>query len=356
MIRRMSARDIVSCFIWIVFPLLLSTTIPASTPATHLAGQQVIVGISEYPLSDEWLDILRNYTVSGVIFLSPNYQHAAHVQATISRIKQHTQHPLFFCIDQEGGRVQRLKSGVTPVPSAHHLATTHTPIAIYSLYRQQAIDLKQWGINVNFAPVADVSQHPHNTVIGSRSYSNDPELVRFFASIAISAYTREGLFSVTKHFPGHGQPHTDSHVSLPIHSNPTGFYTTDLYPFKHLIAAQYPPAMMVSHVLYPHIDAHFPASLSPAIVSNLLKKNLAFDGLVISDDLGMGAVTNTYTLLVAALQSLRAGVEQLIVTGSPQDIHSLILNMATELSQNAPLRDRCLKNSKKVQQVKKKWF
>ena len=162
-----------------------------------------IIGIDTYPLSDSWKKVIQTYPLGGVIFISNNYQKAEHVQKTIDLIKTLSPDPentMFFCIDQEGGTVNRIKKGIPTYPSAKKIASYDSEQLIEHVSQSSAYSLKNLGINVNFAPVIDVNQSADNTVIGSRSFSNNPDDVIRFGQAFVKGHLKQGVIPVLKHF------------------------------------------------------------------------------------------------------------------------------------------------------------
>ena len=292
-------------------------------------GQHLIIGIYDYPIDQRYITFINEYQISGVIFISKNYNSTDKIKKTIQTLTSNVKHNLFFSIDQEGGDVQRIKKGIPPLPAAKEIALNYSTKQAYLLYTTTAIILNSIGININFAPVADVLTETKNTVIGSRSYSHNPFTVTSFALTAATAFENQSVLPVIKHFPGHGNTKKDSHYELPIHKNPDLFETIDLFPFSQLIKKNI-PAVMVGHVQYPFLDSQKPASLSKIIVTDLLKKQLNFKGLIFSDDLAMGAIKKTTPLSNSIKQAIAAGIHQLIIIDDLATIQNTIIKITRD--------------------------
>jgi len=230
--------------------------------------------------------------------------------------------PLLIATDHEGGSVQRIRDGVTSFGSNWALGSVQpAEVAFAAACSRGAThgrELAALGINMNLAPVLDVWDNPHNTVIAERSYSDDASVVGRLGAAYIEALQAHGVLAVGKHFPGHGSTTEDSHLTLPIvRHDRARLDAVELVPFRSAIRASV-AAIMTAHVSYPLLDAvpSRPASLSPVIVSDLLRRDLGFDGLVITDDLGlMRAVTDRYDAGEAAVQAVLAGADMLTVVG-----------------------------------------
>ena len=263
---------------------------------------------------------------AGGIALLANARTAAQAQvltADLQRLARDSGLPsLLIGIDHEGGPVQRIQSGVTNYGPNWSLGqvqpATAAVAAACTRGSTQARELAAMGINMNFAPVLDVWDNPANTVIAERAYSDDPQTVARLGSAYIQALQAQGVLAVGKHFPGHGSTAEDSHVTLPIvRHDRARMEAHELVPFRAAIEANV-AAIMTAHISYPLIDPEpsRPGSLSPVVVSGLLRRELEYDGLVITDDMGvMEAVTARYEAGEAAVRAIQAGSDMLIVVG-----------------------------------------
>jgi beta-N-acetylhexosaminidase len=218
-------------------------------------------------------------------------------------------------IDQEGGPVARLTSGVTWFPSQMAVAATPSaPRLARAMAAAQAAELAALGINVNFTPVADVNVNPDNPVIGARSFGSSPAAVAALTREAVRGYAGSGVLCCLKHFPGHGDTDVDSHVGLPVSRHDLAVLNTvDFPPFRAGIEA-HAPMVMTAHVETPALDATpgLPATLSARVLSGVLRRKMRFGGLIVTDSLGMGAVVQTFGSAKAALMSFRAGADVLL--------------------------------------------
>jgi beta-N-acetylhexosaminidase len=230
--------------------------------------------------------------------------------------------PPLISIDHEGGRVQRIRDGVTSLGSNWDLgraAPAHVAVAAAcSRGQTHGRELASLGIRMNLAPVLDVVDNPRNSVIGDRSYGDDPQIVSQLGAAYIDSLQREGVLAVAKHFPGHGSTTEDSHLALPVlrhdRQRLDGF---ELVPFRSAIQANV-AGIMTAHVGYTALEPSTvrPASLSAAVVSGVLRAELGFDGVVITDDLAqMRAITDSYEPAEAAVQAILAGSDMLLVVG-----------------------------------------
>lgn len=217
--------------------------------------------------------------------------------------------PLHIGSDEEGGVVQRLLPILGPLPSAAEMAQL-PPEEVQTLIAAYAAEMRDLGVTMAFAPVADVGGGPG---IGSRSFSEDPEVVTTYARAVMAGFTSEGIVPVLKHFPGHGRASADSHLTLPTTPPIEEMRQRDLLPFMALVNDS--PAMMVAHLSVPGLSDETPTSLSPRTINGLLRNEMGYGGLVITDALNMGAIDPTMSAGEAALRALSAGADVAMITG-----------------------------------------
>jgi beta-N-acetylhexosaminidase len=220
-------------------------------------------------------------------------------------------HPLIIAIDQEGGAVQRLRAadGFVETPSAAELGAG-PPAAAEEAFDRQAAQLAALGVTMNFAPVVDLALNPDNPIIAgkSRSFGPGPTQVAALARLSLAAHWRHGVAACLKHFPGHGSSREDSHLGL---TDVTDVWQPqELQPYRDLAAEA--PAVLVAHVMQRRLDPDRPATLSPTIIGGMLREQIGFPGVVISDDMQMGAITAAWPFPESAIASLNAGCDLLI--------------------------------------------
>jgi beta-N-acetylhexosaminidase len=220
---------------------------------------------------------------------------------------------LLIAVDQEGGRVARLKAPFTTFPSAATLGRTGSEQLTYDVGRAIGSELRAVGITMNMAPVLDVLTNPANTVIGDRSFGADPMAVARLGTAFIRGMRATAVLATAKHFPGHGNTWLDSHVARPVSERSVAqLVACDLLPFREAIAADV-DAIMTAHVVYPAWESHYPATLSPTILTGVLRGELGFGGAIITDDLGMGAVSDGWPWEEIPLLALHAGADVLLI-------------------------------------------
>jgi len=279
-------------------------------------GQMLLLGWQTNAHADA---LVTEFASGGVILMGRNIRTPAQTSAQIKHLqalaRRHALPALFVAVDQEGGRVQRLGPPRYPAhPSARDIGQSSDP-ATNARQTAAAIgrELKSLGFNWDFAPVLDVDSNPGNPIIGDRSYSADPDTVATLGIAAVGGFqTDAGILACGKHFPGHGDTETDSHFALPtIRRSRAALDAVELVPFRAAIAAGL-AAIMTAHILFPALDPALPATLSPAILTGLLRQELGFTGLIITDDLEMRGVADTWGAPEAAVLAVSAGADILL--------------------------------------------
>lgn len=232
-----------------------------------------------------------------------------------SSLQELAEEKLLIAVDQEGGMVTRLKEqhGFKATPGAEELGNSADPEQTTQYGLQVARMLYSVGINFNLAPVIDLNAYRKNPIIGGygRSFSDSPKIVFERAARWVNAHRQEGVLSCLKHFPGHGSSHSDSHLGF-VDISAT-WKDIELQPYENFIASDYQEAVMVGHLFNTNFDKSYPATLSYATVHRILRKQLGFKGIIISDDMQMGAITNRYGLTDACCKAIAAGVDLLII-------------------------------------------
>ncbi len=281
-------------------------------------GQLMSVAFHGTKITSSLEAMIRDRGVGGVILYSENFTDAAGLARLVADLDQIARDakslPLFFEIDQEGGPVIRLNKGATVLPGQMALAATADPErSVRTAATISAAELRALGVNWNFAPVADVNDEPTNPIISNRSFSSDPARVSSLVNAAVLAYGAAGFFCCAKHFPGHGSTTTDSHTGLPkIEADRATLDRVELPPFRAAIAAGV-PAIMSAHIVVPALDAtpELPVTLSKAVMTDLVRNTLGFQGIVVTDDLEMGALKNVGEA-AAGLRAPQAGADYLL--------------------------------------------
>ena len=284
-------------------------------------AQVVMMGLNGPTPSNEERNLIEQ-GVGGVILFERNCRHPAQVAELIKDLQEVARSrglgiSLLVAIDQEHGPVSRIKEGITPFPSAGAMGGMGESDLVRRAAHITGRELALMGITMNLAPVADLLLHPKNKIIGQRSFGKDPSMVGAMVGAFIEGIQGAGVGACAKHFPGHGATKTDSHQALPtIERSREELERAELIPFQRAIQADV-AACMTGHLLCPALDPDLPATLSPAIIQGLLRKGLGFDGVVISDDLLMGALNQWGSIEERGVEALKAGVDCLLVGEGP---------------------------------------
>lgn len=262
--------------------------------------------------SRQTVSLFKSTGATGLLLLARNIETPAQTKAYVAELEQRLGRPLLVAIDHEGGWVLRFKSGVTPFPGNTALGRTRDPKLAYAVGRQMARELAPLGIRMNLAPVLDVATKNYNPGIGIRSFGADPILAGRLGAAIIRGMQDNGISACAKHFPGKGAATVDAHIDLPTIKLPrASFSRTHLAPFRAACAANV-DAVMTSHVRFPAFDSEV-ATFSKKIVHDVLRGELGYDGLVVSDDLCMGAITKRWPVAEATLKCLDAGHDVLMI-------------------------------------------
>lgn len=285
----------------------------------HRVGRLAIVGFGGVTVPIELRSLAREFDLGGVILFARNVEDPRQVAELAREVRSLARDlPLWVSVDQEGGRVARLKRPFTEWPPMATLGRSGDESLAERFARALARELRAVGISLDYAPVLDVRTNPANQVIGDRALDDRAEDVARLGASIIRALQGEGIAACGKHFPGHGDTLADSHHDLPVVEHPLDrLRAVELVPFRAAIDAKV-SAIMTAHVLVPSLDEERPATLSAAVVTTLLREELGFSGAILSDDLQMKAIADRYPIARAAVSALVAGCDGLLICGPDQ--------------------------------------
>ena len=283
-------------------------------------GQLLMIGIQGTELDADSRFMLSEYHIGGIILFDRNMKSQEQVRALNDSLQKNASDaglPLFLAIDEEGGAVARMKEAFPPPPAAAEIGRTGDPQAAYRYAVDTAHGLKAMGFNLNFAPVADLG------ATDGRSYADDAATVTRFVAAALEGHSDAGLLATIKHFPGLGRGENDTHEdTVAVHADRATLAASDLVPFREMIGKRNAAKnakgasgwfVMATHTMYPALDAKNPASLSPAILQGLLREELSYDGVIVTDDLEMGAISRHYGFDRAGVEAILAGADLVLV-------------------------------------------
>lgn len=293
-------------------------------------GQLLVAGVEGLTPGQDAVEAIREFQVGGIILFKRNVEsltQLAELTNGLKALNQNGKAPLLVCVDEEGGRVSRMPAEVERIPAALTFGAIENAEqredACYALGRTLAWRCQAFGISMDFAPVLDIWSNPQNTVIGDRAFGKDAETVISAGLKTAEGLMEGGVIPVVKHFPGHGDTAVDSHMGLPVVTKTREeLEQLELRPFRAAVEADV-PAVMVGHILLTALDEERPATFSPAVVDGLLRTELGFDGVVVTDDLTMGAVTETYGITEGAVMAVEAGCDLLLVCHEAENLRNV---------------------------------
>ena len=281
-------------------------------------GQMMIVFYHSTSMDNTLKASLEEVKPGGFILFADNITNYENTLKFIKDVKSTAKIPMFMSIDEEGGNVQRLyylkEDNITYIPYMQEVGSKNDLELTKNVGKVLAEELRVFGINMDFAPVIDVYSNPNNTVIGKRAFGSDKELVAKHGMALANGLEENGVIPVYKHFPGHGNTAVDSHFALPVvDKTKEELLDLDLYPFKEVIKNG-AKIIMIGHLAVPSITGdNTPASLSKKLITNFLKEELGYNGLVVTDALNMGALTNYYSSDEICAKAVEAGVDILLM-------------------------------------------
>jgi beta-N-acetylhexosaminidase len=289
-------------------------------------GQLLIAGFNGHQVPAELRALAKEFGLGGVILFARNIaepEQVADVAFEAARLVPDL--PVWVSVDQEGGRVARLKAPFTEWPPMATLGRSKDVRLAERFARALAAELKAVGITLDYAPVLDVHTNPKNPVIGDRALADKAEDVARLGSAIVRTLQAEGIAACGKHFPGHGDTSTDSHLELPLVEHPPErLREVEFLPFKAAIDAGV-ATIMTAHVFVPSLDEKRPATLSRRIVTDLLRNELKYEGVILSDDLEMKAIAAEYPVPLAAVLAIEAGCDGALICSGDHDVQAAAL-------------------------------
>lgn len=283
-------------------------------------GQLLMVGFPGTTPTPELIELIQKYHVGNVILFSRNVQEVRQIQQLTTQLQEIAQqggqaYPLLIAIDQENGMVRRLGEDATTLPGNMVLGATDSEESAYEVALASGRELKALGINFNLAPVVDVNNNPANPVIGVRSYGEDPERVARLGLAQVRGYQDAGIAACLKHFPGYGDTATDPHLAMPTVPYPMErLEEIELVPFRRVMGTA--ASIMSAHIYLPALmsDAELPATLSPAVIRQLLREQLGYQGVIITDCLEMNAISETVGVGRGTVLAFQANNDLLLIS------------------------------------------
>lgn len=310
-------------------------------------GQLFIVGHWREDDYYHMSNLIRAYHLGGVILMGIDSQYYDEVPTWVEVWQKQSKLPLMIATDQEGGAVSRFRSEnytLTPQPEI-----TDSTEAL-AIAQKRAQELRQVSVNTNLAPVLERSVDPF-AFLFERTF-RDPDKITALGQAMIVGMRSEGVVAVPKHFPGHEDTPVDSHVELPVLSVSTTTFALHIRDFQNVIRIAKPEALMTAHVLLPAIDPHYPATLSHTLLTKKLRQEIDFTGVIMTDDMGMGAITNTYTPAEAAVLAFQAGADMILFAALPNQAIDAIAALQAAIETGAISEDRLNGSVRRILEMK----
>jgi beta-N-acetylhexosaminidase len=321
---------------------------------SRMLGQFFVLGFEgEFPSAD-FLHLVEKQNLGGVILFARNIRSPRQISETLKELQSRSKYPLFIMIDQEGGRINQITTDFPLHPSNEFYGERKDKDGVFEAYRTTARELARLGINVNLAPVVDVLTNPGNSVLKERSFGQEAALVAEMAKLAVGAIKSESVFACAKHFPGIGDIDVDPHLDLPINSNPKErFKRIDFLPFEACISSDI-DMIMSTHVLCPNLDSEESASLSKAICTDILRGELGFEGILITDDMQMGAIKRNRELTRACESAFLAGNDLILICDKFEEQVEVLQHFQKQISDRRIGNERLSFSLDKILRTKRK--
>ena len=294
-------------------------------------GQMILAGVSGTTMDANAKQLISQFHVGGIIFYKNNFETPAQAVQFVNQLKagNSSSLPLLLGVDQEGGRVTRLPGGLVNFPPNKQIGQVNNPDFSYKVGTLLGQELKEFGLNLDFAPVLDINSNPNNPVIGDRSFGNNAEIVSKLGIQTMKGIQSQNVITTIKHFPGHGDTSVDSHLDLPIvNKSLKELKELELIPFERAIN-QGADVVMVAHILLSQLDKTNPGTMSKAVMTDLLRKQLGFTGVIITDDMTMGAITEHFDIGKASVESVKAGSDIILVGHDYNNVVKIISSIKT---------------------------
>ena len=318
------------------------------------AASLLVVGFDGLEATDALLALVEEERVAGVILFRRNIRDAEQVAGLVAALRR-DRPDLLVSIDEEGGRVRRLSADFTTFPSMDLVGRTGSRELAAELGAAIARELRAIGVNWDFAPVLDVHTRAENPVIGPRSLSPDPGTVASLGCAFLHALQEGRVAACAKHFPGHGDTDLDSHHALPtVERSADGLRDRELVPFRAAVEAGV-ATVMTAHVVYPALDPDRPATLSPRILGDLLRGELGFEGVIVTDDLEMRAVADDLAPEELGLVSLEAGADLLLACEKPEVQRRILRGLEDGLGSGRLPAERLARSADRVRALARRF-
>jgi beta-N-acetylhexosaminidase len=329
----------------------------ASFSNEQSAGQRLMVGFDGTELNPDLKFLIKTLHVGGIILFARNLINPGQIKRLCSSVQEYARScgrpPLFISIDQEGGKVARLKEPFTQFPGNPQMKGPEDAI---HFARVTAAELTEIGVNMNLAPVLDVAPQDIDSVQATRVFGHDPLWVSELGTVVIDHLQSNNIMSVAKHFPGIGRIIVDPHDEISdLDIDADAMQTTDLLPFTAAIENNV-AGIMLSHIRYPKMDARWPATLSAIIAHDLLRKQMGYGGVIMTDDLDMGAIKKHFDIKTVLRQILSADIDIALICHKGPDIENAFQEILKSFSDSNRIKEKGSQALKRIMNLKRKYL
>lgn len=319
-------------------------------------GQLFIVGFEGETVNDEIVDLISNRKVGGLILFARNIVNSSQlIELNNSLRKIESDIPLFISVDEEGGLVSRVPNEFEALPSSGEIGNYNSEEISYKVGAIIAKELKALGFNMDFAPVLDINSNPNNTVIGERAFGDNADIVTRLGIKTMEGIRDGGIIPVVKHFPGHGDTDVDSHYGLPIVTKTLDeLNSLEFIPFKEAINNG-ADVVMISSIILSSIDSENPSTMSEKVMTDILRGDLGFDGVIATDDMTMAAIMDNYNLTDAVVMSIKSGADLVLVCHGYDNILNSILAVKDAVNSGIISEERIDESVDRILKLKEKY-
>ncbi|KEF38067.1 beta-glucosidase-like glycosyl hydrolase [Schinkia azotoformans MEV2011] len=320
-------------------------------------GQMILAGITGTTMDTNTRNLITQYNVGGIIFYKNNLVNPWQAVQLVNQIKavNATNLPLLLSVDEEGGRITRLPGGLVNLPSNQQIGVVNNQKFSYKVGAILGEELKSFGLNMDFAPVLDINSNPNNPVIGDRSFGDNAKLVSRLGIQTMKGIQSQNIIATIKHFPGHGDTSVDSHLELPIvNKSLKELKELELIPFERAIKKG-ADVVMVAHILLPQLDPQNPASMSKTVMSDILRNQLDFEGVIITDDMTMRAITDHFDIGRAAVESVKSGSDIILVGHHYKNVVETISSLKSAVQKGEISEQRINESVARIIALKRKY-
>ncbi len=323
----------------------------------YMAGQRLMVGFDGTEFNDDLKFLMDKLKIGGIILFARNISSPDQVKKLCKEVQDYAKiyelPKLLIAIDQEGGQVARLKAPFTCFPGNPAMESEDDAIHFATI---TAKELNQVGVNMNMAPVMDVVPKDFEGIMNNRVFGNNPSWVSKLGAAVIDNLQQNKIMAVAKHFPGIGRTTLDSHIDMPfLNIDLAEMESFDLIPFQAAIKHQV-SGIMLSHIRYANIDPDWPASLSKRIVKDLLRDQMGYDGLIMTDDMDMGAIKNHYNIKTSIMQILAAEVDIALICHKGPDIQTAYNEILKTIQNCSKTKTKCHESVNRILNLKNSYF